>query len=168
MRGRKPKPTALIQLQGTGNATRMKRRVGEPKATGTLDKAPDWFTESQREGWDYAIKHAPAGVLHAIDRAVLTVWVEAEDRHRIATITQARLDVNNSLPLLFKAKDGPPIASAYVSIITKAALVMMKAGSDLGFSPAARPRLAQQVGDVAAKTSEWAKLKLINGGKGVA
>jgi hypothetical protein len=148
MRGRKPKPTALIKLQGTGNSTRLRRkRAGEPIATGSLDKPPDWMTPSQVEGWAYAMEHAPKGVLFPIDRGMLAVWVEAEDRHRLASVMQAKVDVGNALPLLFKVEKGPPIASAYITIITKAATIMIKA---------------------AAKTSEWSKLKIITGGKGAA
>ena len=164
MRGRKPKPTALHALQGTTNVTRHRERRTEPKAEGELqDEPPDWMTDSQKEAWRYAVANAPKGVLKAIDRAVLAVWVEAEDRHRIAAIGQRKLDEGNKLPLLLKGKDGQPAASPYLGIMTKAALVLMKAASELGFSPAARPRLTG--GEAPQEDSPWAMLQVIDGGR---
>jgi P27 family predicted phage terminase small subunit len=168
MRGRKPTPAALLKLKGTGNVTRMKARGKEPEADGELSAAPEWLSEGQAAGWAYAIDNAPKNVLRRIDRGVLAIWVEAEDRHRQATVMQAKLDQGNNLPFLVKGKDGVPAVSAYVHVITKAALIMMKAATELGFSPAARPRLAQKVGELAGKTSAWDRLKVINGGKGAA
>ena len=125
------------------------------------------MSEEQRTAWDYAVRHAPAGVLHAIDAGVLAVWVEAECRHRAATIAQARLDQGSALPLLTRTKDGTPVQSPYLGIINRAALVMLKAASELGFSPAARPRLggAGAREDAAESDTPWTRLKLIHGSK---
>src|SRR5947209_4708028 len=75
---RKPKPTALHSLHGTLNSTRHKHRETEPDALGLLKEPPDFLTESQKEGWRYAIAHAPLGILRMIDRTALVMWVEAE------------------------------------------------------------------------------------------
>ena len=100
MRGRKPVPTALHDMRGTTRTTRHVRdRAGEPIAAGSLADPPEWLTERQKEGWRYAIAHAPKGLLKPIDRAVLAIWVEAEDRHRTAAMTQAELDRGAQLPL---------------------------------------------------------------------
>lgn len=147
-RGRKPKPTLLHERHGTTNATRHAARLsGEPIAeTDIQDTAPNWMTDSQKEGWRYAMQHAPKGLLRAIDRGMLAIWVEAEDRHRIAMIKQAEIDHGSQLPLLSKTKEGNIIQSPYLGIINRAAALMIKAASELGFSPAARPRLAAGVG----------------------
>jgi P27 family predicted phage terminase small subunit len=169
MRGRKPTPTALHQLRGTFNATRHgKGRAGEPRAEGELPSAaPDWLTPDQQQGWTYAVQHAPAGVLRAIDAGLLAVWVEAECRHRAATIAQARLDQGSALPLLTKTRDGTPVQSPYLGIINRAALVMIKAASELGFSPAARPRLGGAGGAPEGDgESPWAEFQVISGGRG--
>ena len=55
-------------------------------------------------------------------------------------MTQARLDRDNQLPLLTKTKDGA-VASPYLRIMNHAALVMLRCVAELGFSPAARPRI---------------------------
>ena len=67
-RGRRPKPTALHSLHGTLNSTRHKHRETEPEALGLLEEPPDFLTESQKEGWRYAIAHAPLGIVRMIDR----------------------------------------------------------------------------------------------------
>ncbi len=166
MRGRKPIPTELHRLRGTQRATRHSRdRAGEPVAQGNLEEPPEWLSERQKEGWRYALAHAPQGLLKQIDRGTLAIWVEAEDRHRTAVVKQAELDRGAPLPLLLKTKEGTVVVSPYVRVITNAAAVMLKAGSELGFSPAARPRLAIGAQASADNDSVWTRLKLIHGGK---
>jgi P27 family predicted phage terminase small subunit len=167
MRGRKPIPTDLHKLRGTLNPTRHgKGRSGEPEAVGDLPpEPPGWMSEGQQASWRYAAEHAPRGILKPIDRGILAVWVEAEERHRTATMMQSQLDQGTKLPLLTKTKDGTAIASPYLSILNRAAAIMIKAASELGFSPAARPRLAQATQDLPDLHSPWAQLKVIHGGK---
>jgi P27 family predicted phage terminase small subunit len=168
--GPKPTPTALHRLRGSYNPTRHGRdRAGEPEAVGDLsDTAPEWMTPGQRESWAHAMAHAPAGLLKAIDHGVLAVWVEAEDRHRVAMIQQARLDAGSSLPLLTKGRDGQPSPSPYLRIIRQAADTMLRAAGELGFSPAARPRLGgagPRPDEAAESDTPWTRLKLIHGGQ---
>lgn len=166
--GRPPKPTALHKLHGTFRQDRQgKRRKGEPKPVGDLQAAPTWFTDSQREGWDYAIQHSPAGLLKMIDRGMLVLWVEAEDRHRIATMTQAQLNLRSpTAPFLVKSPIGM-VPSPYVDIIDRAAKIMFRASDAMGFSPVARPRIrmGDAPGDEADKNDPWSKLRVIPGGR---
>ena len=114
----------------------------EREAEGDLDRLPPGFlTPGQRESWLYVMRHAPRGLLKALDREMLVIWVEAEDRHRTAMMQQAQMDLGNKLPLLTKGKDGYPIPSAYLRIMNAAALIMLRCVLELGFSPAARPRI---------------------------
>ncbi len=136
MRGRKPKPTALKNLHG--HPGKRRPNPNEPKPEGDLREPPSWLTESQRQGWAYALAHAPRGVLRRIDRGVLAVWVVAEDLHRQAS---ERLAKTRSL-LVKPPSSELPIQSPYLPILNRQAQVMMKAAEQLGFSPAARPRLA--------------------------
>jgi P27 family predicted phage terminase small subunit len=160
MRGRKPIPTELHKLRETHNPTRHGRdRMGEPIAEGRLpDAPPSWMTESQQEGWAYAMAHAPRGLLKPIDRGMLTLWVEAEERHRTAAMMQAQLDQGTKLPPLTKTKDGTAVPSPYLGIMTRAAMVMIKAASELGFSPASRPRLATGQEEDTREDPPWAFL----------
>ena len=169
MRGRKPIPTELHKLRGTLHATRhTKARQGEPVAQGELSaEPPPWMTDSQQAGWRYAVEHAPRGLLKQIDRTVLAIWVEAEDRHRTAAMMQAQVDKSSKWPLLTKDKNGLAVAGPYLGIMTRAAAVLLKAGSELGFSPAARPRLAAGAGEPPAPdvNDPWERLSVIQGGK---
>ena len=165
MRGRKPKPTVLHRLEGTFNVTDHRNRASEPVAPGDLqNEPPTWMTAEQKAIWTHAIEHAPKSLLKMIDRGALAVWVIAEDQHRLAAEMQAKIDTGSALPLLTKDKNGMPIVSPYLGVINRAGLRMLRAASELGFSPAARPRLAADT-PPPVDASPWAQLTVINGGR---
>lgn len=141
--GPPPKPTALLKLRGSFNPTvhGQERRL-EPIAPGELvemEPPPD-LTDSQEDVWRFAIQNAPRGVLKAIDRDMLRIWVEASDRHNTARLMQAALDRDSKLKLLIKTPDGLA-PSPYNDILDKTAKTMIRVAQELGFSPAARPRI---------------------------
>ena len=84
MKGRKPVPTHLKVLRGNPGKRRL--NDNEPKPDGELSDPPEWMSESQKQGWIYAIENAPDGLLKKLDRSVLVAWVIAEDLHRQASI----------------------------------------------------------------------------------
>src|SRR5438477_12069301 len=99
---RRFKPTHLKVISGS-------RRIpqhAEPMPTGNLHEPPAWLNESQREGWNYAIEHAPHGLLKHLDCAILTIWVIAEDLHR-----QASLKVSEVGMLIKTLDSGMPMQS---------------------------------------------------------
>lgn len=165
MRGRKPVPTALHKLRGTFDSSRHgKRRSGEPVATGDIGAAPGWMDEGQRDAWQFAVKNAPAGILSRIDASVLTAWVIACEEHRRATVALRNWDACGGQEMLIAKKDGYA-PSPYLTIVNKAALRMMKAASELGFTPASRPRLGVAKDQEAAPESPWAKFTVVDGGR---
>jgi P27 family predicted phage terminase small subunit len=136
MRGRKPVPSVLANLHG--NPRDRKPKATEPKPAGDLFDAPDWLSEDQKSSWRYALHHAPPGLLKRLDRGALIVWAVAEDLHRQAVIAQAKIG-----GLISKLKGTQTfIQSPYLPIINRQALIMLKAASELGFSPASRPRIS--------------------------
>lgn len=166
--GGKRKPTLLHQLH---NTTRKGRHDNpyEPMPLGDLTEPPSWMTDDQQAGWRYAITHCPPGLLKLLDRGVLTLWVEAEDRHRSASMAQARLNERGpDLPYLVKGQLGLEV-SPYVEVIDKAAKIMFRCISEMGFSPASRPRLRLvpegSKADAQAPADPWATLRVIPGGK---
>lgn len=166
--GAKPKPTLLHQLHGTARKDRNSNPY-EPMPLGDLTEPPNWMTDSQQDGWRYAIQHCPRGLLKLLDRGVLTLWVEAEDRHRNASMAQARLNERGpDLPYLVKGPEGLMV-SPYVEVIDKAAKIMFRCISEMGFSPASRPRLRlvpdQPDAGQQAQADPWAALRVIPGGK---
>jgi hypothetical protein len=52
MRGRKPVPNRLKVIRG--NPGKRALNKNEPQLAGDLSDAPDWMTESQKAGWNYA------------------------------------------------------------------------------------------------------------------
>ena len=169
--GRKPKPTLLHELHGTLNATRHAKRATEVEAPGDeLVEPPDWLTDSQKDGWRYAIRHAPRNLLKPIDRTMLAIWVEAEDRHRRAAMAQAALDARSpTFPLLVprRGRGGDLVESPYLRVLSRAADTLLRAVSELGFSPASRPRIgaASEKAPDDDAASPWARLKVLQGGK---
>jgi phage terminase small subunit len=169
--GRRPKPTALHKLHGTYNATNHGRdRKGEPVPLGDLEEPPPDLTESQEAGWRYAVTHMPKGVVKLIDRTMLRVWVEAEDRHNTARMMQAMLDQDTKLKLLVKGPNGLE-PSPYNTILDKTAQTLFRAAQELGFSPAARPRLRvasapdDRIDGTDPIRDPWSMLQVIPGGK---
>jgi hypothetical protein len=79
---------------------------------------------------------APPGLLTTVDRSALTVWVIAEDIHRRASEELAKGS-------LLVESGGAHVPNRLIGILTRQALVLLKAASDLGFTPASRPRMAE-------------------------
>lgn len=127
-------PTALKILNG--NPGKKKLPEGEPEAVGDLTEPPAHLNDRQREAWDYAIAHAPANLLRRIDRATLTTFVVAEDLHR-----QANEEIQKHGILVRNADTGSPMENPYLSVLTKQAVVILRAASEMGFTPSSRSRV---------------------------
>jgi P27 family predicted phage terminase small subunit len=134
VRGRKPMPTHIKELMGNPGKRAINKR--EPVPTGELYAAPEWMSETQREGWAYAITHSPKGLLKQLDRSILSVWVVAEDLHRGAAEKIAQYGLLTKSP-----NAGLPLQSPYLAILNKQAQIMLKAAAELGFSPSTRSRV---------------------------
>lgn len=135
MRGRKPTPTNLKLIRG--NPGKRAINKDEPIPEGELDTPPDWLSDSQKAGWRYVIEHSPKGMLKKIDRSALVVWVVAEDLHRQASEKVEKFGLLTKTP-----KTGDPMQSPYLPIVNKQALIMLKAATELGFTPVSRPRIS--------------------------
>ena len=96
MRGRKPVPTHLKVLRGNPGKRRLNDQ--EPKPEGELADPPEWMSESQKQGWIYAIENAPDGLLKKLDRSALVAWVVAEDLHRHASIMVEKFGILTKAP----------------------------------------------------------------------
>lgn len=120
-----------------GNAGKRPINPDEPQPVGVLaeHEPPGWLSDTQKEGWRYAMKHAPPGMLKRLDQSMLTVWVVAEERHADAAQQVTRLGS------LLKSANGTPYQNPYLAIMNKQAAIMMKAAAELGFSPSSRSRV---------------------------
>lgn len=129
-------PTALKLLRGNPG----KRRIAdeEPEGVGDVWAPPGWFDDQQRAQWDYAVEHAPPGLLTGTDREVLVIWVVASIEHARAC------EKLRELGQIVQTKDGNAIQNPYMAIVNKQAFLMLRAGAEMGFSPAARATLGQR------------------------
>ena len=135
MRGRKPKPSYLRVLDG--NASKRPINDLEPQPEGDLEAhaPPEWLSDAQKEGWRYAMKHAPPGMLKRLDQSILVAFVVAQERHADAAQKVSQLGS------LLKAKSGQPYQNPYMAIMNRQAQIMMKAAAELGFTPSSRSRV---------------------------
>jgi P27 family predicted phage terminase small subunit len=144
MKGGKPTPTPLRILRARGKEAEklVARQIETP---GHLTDPPDWFNAEQKADWSYAIENAPRNVLRRIDKAVLAGFVVAQDIHRRACVALAETQLLVKSP----SKD-VPIQNPYLPIIKNQTLLMVRAASELGFTPCSRARI--EAGQAAANT----------------
>lgn len=134
MRGRKPTPTALKII--AGNPGKRPLNAHEPQPRADLADAPSWLTERQKATWTEVVEMSPPGLLKDIDASVFAVWVVAFDLYQEASERLARSG------MLVKAPNtGVPMQSPYLAIVNRQAQIMMKAASEMGFTPASRSRV---------------------------
>jgi P27 family predicted phage terminase small subunit len=133
--GRRVTPTHLRLLHG--NPSRLPPQVDEPQGVGALWSPPDWFDEDQRAQWHYAIENAPPGLLTATDREVMIIWTVASVEHARASQEVRKLGQ------VVKTKEGNAIQNPFLPIVNRQALIMMRAGAEMGFSPASRAGLGR-------------------------
>lgn len=143
--GRKATPTHLKLVKG--NPGRRAITKHEPKPRGNLTDPPDFLSAAQLVLWAHALECAPSGLLKRLDREALAIWVVACDLWRQALVAQALVDKDSKLPLLTKTPNGMAVQSPYVGIISKQSAIMLKAASELGFTPSSRTRISLEPED---------------------
>ena len=121
--------------------------------TGDLVDPPDWMSESQKAGWNYAIANAPRGLLKKLDRSVLTAWVVAEDLHRRASEQVDKFGILTKAP-----HTGQPMQSPFLPVVNKQAMIMLKAAELLGFTPASRTRVQVDISGGSGTYNKWAAI----------
>lgn len=145
--GRKPKPEQLKVIQGTFRKDRANPH--EPEAKGNLITAPEHFSSDQKAIWDYAVSHAPSGVLRNIDLSILEIWVTAYVLYREAL---QRLGTSGQV---ITTKTGYPITNPFMVNMNKQAGIMIKTAAEMGFTPSSRSRIV--VAEELLKDDPWAR-----------
>lgn len=135
MQGRKRKPTHLRVLDGTAGKARH-ATPDEPQPEGDLKVPPHWMTERQKDLWRCALATVPPGLLRELDSSCFVVWVVASDAHSEAAQKVAQYGQMVKSPV-----NQTPMQSPYVSIMNKQAMLMLKAASEMGFTPSSRTRV---------------------------
>jgi P27 family predicted phage terminase small subunit len=148
--GRPPVPTQLKIIRG--NPGRRALNKNEPRPVGDLAEPPAHFDGDLKDAWEYAIQHAPKGLLKKIDASVLETWCTAHALHR-----RALNEVRRSGMLVLAPHTKLPVQSPWLPIVNKQALIMLRAVDHLGFSPAARSRIT--TGDAPLSQSDaWGEI----------
>jgi P27 family predicted phage terminase small subunit len=132
-------PATLRKVHGNPRQHRMPSDI--PEGQGELRAPPDFFDTAQRAQWRYALDHAPPGLLTGTDRETLAIWCVACVEHARA-VQEVR-----KLGQVVKTRDGSAIQNPFLGIVNRQAVIMLRAGAELGFSPASRMSLATEPGD---------------------
>ena len=134
MAGRRPKPTALRELQGNPGKRRL--NMNEPRPTG-IPKCPPHLDKVARAEWKrVAADLSKIGLLTSVDRAALAAYCSAWSRWITAEESIGRFGLVIKSP-----KSGFPIANPYVGIANTALDLMRKFLIEFGMTPASRSRI---------------------------
>lgn len=120
----------------TINAGKRKLPENEPKIDAAIPPCPKHLNAEERELWAEIGKELyDLGVLTNVDAGVFEVYVTALARLR-------RVKADTEKPLIFEGPNGGAIQNPYLAIENKAKEQVMKAGAELGLSPASRSRVS--------------------------
>lgn len=140
MQGRKPKPTALKQLEG--NPGKRPLNSSEPKPGGVPD-CPSHLDRIAKSEWKRVSQELIAvGLLTSVDRAILAAYCESWSRWVQATklLRQQEVEKGRSM-LVIATQNGNAIQNPLIGIINTASEQIRKLATELGLSPSARSRL---------------------------
>jgi P27 family predicted phage terminase small subunit len=134
MPGRRPKPTALKELEGNPGKRPLNR--SEPKPTG-IPSCPKHLDKGARAEWKrISAELIKLGLLTSVDRAALAAYCAAYSRW-----AEAELSVQKYGAVIKSPKSGYPIQNPYVGIANTAMDQMRKFMVEFGLTPASRSRL---------------------------
>lgn len=133
MRGRKPKPTFLKLIEG--NPGHRPLNIDEPQPEGQLVDPPETFNAQQQALWRKEIAKVPEGMLRKLDMAAFASYIVHFHEFLHAAQRVAELG-----PIV-RTRANQPQVNPYVGIRQRANLAMMKAATELGFTPSSRSRV---------------------------
>lgn len=133
--GRKPKPSALHELEGTRN--RRANKNSEPLPTG-VPTCPKHLDKVARAEWKrISVELITLGLLTNIDRAALAGYCSAWSRW-----IHAEEQVKRFGAVIKSPKSGYPIQNPYLGIAHTSLDFIRKWASEFGLTPASRTRLS--------------------------
>ena len=134
MAGRRPKPTALKQLQGTLRKDRTNANEPKPEALGK--GVPKHLSKEARVYWRESFKLLTrVGILTETDADSLGLYCETKARWIHAKQKLAKDG------LVIIAQSGFPVQNPYLQILNKAHDQMLKILLEFGMTPAARTKV---------------------------
>lgn len=153
MRGRKATPTPLKVLRMTSRKAEklMNRQIPTP---GNLIDPPEQLSPEQKLEWAYAIENAPKNVLKKIDKSILAGFIISADVYRVAAMELSRMKLLVKTPT-----QQLPMQNPYLPIMNRQFMLMMRAASELGFTPASRARIESSQKDPQYTETSWDELE---------
>ena len=147
MKGRKPKPLAVREAEGSKPRARHRN---QPKPRAGKPTPPDHLSDAARVEWTRVLAAAPAGMLSRLDVAVLSLYCDAFARWAAARKMVARTGE------CIATTNGNVVQNPWLGIANRAAADTLKAAVELGLSPTARARVSVVAGkkDVADEDVE--------------
>ena len=137
----KRKPTVLKLLEG--NPGKRAINKNEPVPKNNLADPPEFLGDTARQMWTYILQEMPEGLIKSTDLAELTMWCVAFEIYKKA-YEQVRIQgevvitTERGLPM--------PVTNPYLKIMNDQALVLSRAGSNLGLNPVARSKMSEALG----------------------
>jgi len=134
MAGRRPKPTALKQLQGTLRKDRT--NANEPKPNPLSKGIPKHLSKEAKKYWKEIFKLLTrVDILTETDVESLSLYCESKARWILA---KKQLEKDG---LVIIAQSGFPVQNPYLQILNKAHDQMLKILLEFGMTPAARTKV---------------------------
>ena len=133
-RGRKPKPTALKELEG--NPGKRQLNINEPKPLAKAPSCPKWLDPEAKKEWKrLSKKMEQIGILTEIDMAAFAGYCQAYARWKAA---EEFISKHGSI---VKTPSGYWQQVPQVSIAQQYMKAMQKFAEQFGLTPAARSRI---------------------------
>jgi len=144
MPGRRPKPTALKELEGS----RIRRKGDEPQPGG-VPKCPSHLDAEARKEWRRISRELLSlGLLTSVDRAALAAycgawsrWVKAEK-----ALQKQELEKQKDMTVV-ATKSGYPLQNPLLAVANAAMEKMHKFLIEFGMTPASRAKIAIDPGE---------------------
>ena len=156
VRGRKPKPTAIKELEG--NPGKRPLNKNEPKPDKKAPRCPAWLEEEAKKEWKRTgTMLEQLGLLTEMDMAAFAGYCQAYARWKEAEefITQHGT--------MIRTPNGYLQQVPQVSIAQTNLKIMLKFCEQFGLTPSARSRMT--TGDEQQRETDPMELILISGGK---
>ncbi len=154
-RGRKPKPTAIKELEG--NPGKRPMNTHEPKPPKKAPTCPKWLDAEAKKEWKRLAPYMEKlGILTEADRAAFASYCQAYSRWKAAEEFMTR-----SGTMIFKTPSGYWQQLPQVSIAQTYMKIMNKIAEQFGLTPSARSRIIAGDEDPAVDEME----DLLGGGK---
>jgi P27 family predicted phage terminase small subunit len=141
-RGRKPKPTHLKLVKGTGRKATINRNEAVPPP-GRPD-VPDHLDDIAKVEWGRVCDDLyNSGLLSKVDRMILAAYCQAYARWVLAERTLKEMAKRDELTsgLMIKTISGNAIQNPIVGVANKAMADAARYATDLGMTPSSRSRV---------------------------